>query len=170
MKPLTKTDISTAIFAACMMVFLAVQLAQPRPGTPLSKDPPGDPDVLSMPCLLGAFEFRESSGRNMPPYTDCKREHLHTDNCRAFGYFSFHPARWAECGGKPERWGKATRVEQEAAMMNAIVRYAANCPSDTPADRLRWIANWHYVGHGTLRDTEYARAISTLYWNCWSGD
>lgn len=166
MKPFSRFDWATLIFGLCMMVFLAHQLAQPRAVVQRARAAAPEPGALHLPCLLEALEMRESSGRDLPPYLDCSKKHSHGRDCQAFGLFSFHRARWSECGGKDARWGKADRVEQECVMAEGIIRELSRCPSESIGDRLIWIANWHRLGHGELRENGYTRDIKALYFEC----
>lgn len=166
MKPFSRFDWATLIFGLCMMVFLAAQLAQPRQVQQVGIENRPESGALNLRCLLEALEMRESSGRNLPPYLDCAKKHKHGRSCQAFGLFSFHRARWSECGGNDARWGKADRAEQEVAMTSGIICELSRCPSESIGDRLIWIANWHRLGHGELRENGYTRDIKALYFEC----
>lgn len=104
---------------------------------------------------LAAFAQVESSNRNLPPYPD--------GATRAFGYYGFHADRWAECGGRAETWGCATKAEQDAVMVNAISRALRRKPQGS--DALRWVATTHNAGHGINQETPYVarlrRALNT---------
>lgn len=69
---------------------------------------------LDVNRLLSAIEYLESSHKNYPPYKDGRE--------LAFGYFALHRARWAELGGNPREWGKASAEVQRGLMRRALVR------------------------------------------------
>ena len=99
--------------------------------------------------LLMAFAQVESSNRNLAPY--------HDRNGLAFGFYGFHESRWCEMGGDPAKFGKATRLEQDAVMVNAINRYLKTKPADV--DALTWITTSHNAGHGHRTPSKYTEKI-----------
>lgn len=104
--------------------------------------------------LLKIFEAKESSGK----------EQVYGDVGKAWGLFQFHKARWVECGGKLEDYGKVGRKEQERVMKNALIRYSKFPKKFTEKEKIYWIANWHNVGHGTIKETKYAKD----FWKKWT--
>ena len=79
------------------------------------------------------------------------------DHGNARGCWQFHATRWAEMGGNPASFGRATKSEQDAVMSRALQRYAATRPDDV--DLTVWLGNWHNAGHGSARETAYTRKL-----------
>ena len=105
--------------------------------------------------LLMAFAQVESSNRNLAPYPD--------RNGLAFGFYGFHESRWCEMGGDPAKFGKATRLEQDAVMVVALRRYAASKPADV--DLITWVSTYHNAGHGHRTPSKYTEKILRAYEN-----
>ena len=104
--------------------------------------------------LLKIFEDKESSGNPQAI----------GDNGKAWGLFQFHKARWIECGGKLKDYRIVGRVEQERVMKNALKKYSNFPKGLTEKQKIYWIANWHNIGHGSLKETKYA----SDFWRRWT--
>jgi hypothetical protein len=108
----------------------------------------GNPENIP-PSVVVAFAMVESSGR----------EQAVGDNGLSWGLYQFRKARWAECGGRPDDWGKAGAVEQTRVMARALTRYARNARKNAVGDRLQWMATCHNIGHGKAVETPYVAKI-----------
>lgn len=110
--------------------------------------------------LINGIAWRESS-RNLKPKGS-------NDNGKAFGLFQFHRARWEECGGNPDRWGKATAAKQVTAMLSGIKKQQRR------AKREHWSMNevrlvilvgrWHNTGHCYASERLKHNAYTLAVW------
>lgn len=114
------------------------------------------PDILDVDRLLHAHGMAESSGTNPPPYWDRKQS--------SWGRYSFGRARWTECGGRADDWGKASIAEQHRVMRQALKRYMRNCPDGaTVEEQVIWTANAHNLGHGSMKRTRHSMKVLEHY-------
>lgn len=111
---------------------------------------------LDMDALLRAHAMQESGNTNPPPYWDRKQ--------KSWGRYAFGVARWTESGGNRSQWGKADVAEQDRIMRNALRRYLRNVPDGSSVeDAVVWSANWHNIGHGSLKRTAHANKVLGFY-------
>lgn len=140
------------LVVACLGLFALLAVADKH--TPIKKAKPraqsvGREEILDMQTALRVFGDKE----NAPRETHKRGSH------GEWGLFQFKRPRWVESGGRAGEWGKASASRQTAIMEQAIVNYLSRM-SDvwraTLEDRLIWIANFHNMGHGSLKRTAYA--------------
>lgn len=111
---------------------------------------------LDMDALLYAHGMAESGNTNPPPYWDRKQ--------RSWGRYSFGVARWTESGGKRSDWGRAPVNEQDRVMRSALRRYLRSVPDGSSVeDAVVWTANYHNLGHGSMRRTAHANKVLRFY-------
>lgn len=111
---------------------------------------------LDVDRLLHAHGMAESSGKNEKPYPDGTQI--------SWGLYAFGRDRWAECGGKPSDWGKASIAEQHRVMRQALKRYMRNCPDGATVDeQVTWTANAHNLGSGSLKKTRHSTKVLVFY-------
>lgn len=105
-------------------------------------------------CMLRAFRCLESSDN----YAAIG------DRGLAWGAYQFHRARWSECGGRADEWGRADCVAQDRVMSQALRKYMrAGLRRGLCGDELLWwTANYHNVGHGLVRPRRYATRFAAL--------
>ena len=114
------------------------------------------PERLDMDALLWAHGMAESNNGNPKPYWDRKQ--------KSWGRYSFGLARWTECGGKREDWGKASIAEQDRVMRQALRKYMRNCPDGATVDeQVTWTANAHNSGSGSLKKTRHSTKVLVFY-------
>lgn len=106
--------------------------------------------------LLRAFAMAESTNRNLPPKWDRTQY--------SWGVYQFGRDRWAECGGKPDDWGRAGRAEQERVMRRAIERYTAAGRKRGHKGRalFNWIARSHNGGPSP-KPNAYTKRLRAAY-------
>lgn len=113
-------------------------------------------ECLDMDALLWAHGMAESGGKNPKPYWDRKQS--------SWGRYSFGRARWTECGGRADDWGRAPLAEQHRVMRQALKRYMRNCPDGATVDeQVIWTANAHNLGHGSMKKTKHSMKVLVLY-------
>lgn len=112
-------------------------------------------ECLDMDALLWAHGMAESSNGNPDPYWDRKQ--------KSWGRYSFGLARWTECGGESTEWGRAHISAQDRVMRMALDRYLHKCPHADVESRVIWTANYHNLGHGSLKRTAHAEKVLNFY-------
>lgn len=110
---------------------------------------------LDLDALLWAHGMAESGNGNPDPYWDRKQ--------KSWGRYSFGLARWTECGGESTEWGRAHISAQDRVMRMALNRYLHKCPHADVESRVIWTANYHNIGHGSLKRTAHAEKVLNFY-------
>lgn len=92
--------------------------------------------------ILDAFAMQESTRA-------AKGIHVPGDNGKAWGIWQFHKARWKECGGDPDLWGKAEAKVQAKIMLNALRKYTRNSRwgNLTVEEKIIVAGRYHNRGH-----------------------
>ena len=103
----------------------------------------------TLAALLAAFALVESSGNY----------NAIGDNCKAWGAYQFHEARWHEVSTAPYR--HATKAEQDDAMRVEIAR-GLRIATQRGIDPVSAVASLHHAGHVTLEDKAYIAKIKRV--------
>lgn len=102
-----------------------------------------------------ALGYRESSDKWKGP---------RGDNGKARGRWQYHWARWQQFGGTRQEYDTLDPASQIRVHGKAMREGLRTAPKGLTVEQtITWLANYHNLGHGSLRVRPYTRDLVRLY-------